>query len=108
MVVVVRRPLVGHGDAGADVSASDESPGGHGHINFLAEPIIPVWEQCVTCSAPLPLLVPGCGSLIAMTTTRRLLTVAGGRSLDVFVVGAEGAPLVPGLAPLSLTATPLG
>src|SRR5450759_6030364 len=29
-----------------------------------------------------------------MTTTRRLLTVAGGRSLDVFVVGAEGAPLV--------------
>ena len=38
--------------------------------------------------------MPGYGILVAMTMTRRLLTVAGGRSLDVFVVGAEGAPLV--------------
>jgi pimeloyl-ACP methyl ester carboxylesterase len=38
-----------------------------------------------------------------MTMTRRLLTVAGGRSLDVFVVGAEGAPLV-----VNLPGTPEG
>jgi len=29
-----------------------------------------------------------------MTTTRRLFPVAGGRSLDVFVAGPEGAPLI--------------
>jgi pimeloyl-ACP methyl ester carboxylesterase len=43
------------------------------------------------------------GSLVAMTMTRRLITVAGGRNLDVFVVGAEGAPLV-----VNLPGTPEG
>jgi pimeloyl-ACP methyl ester carboxylesterase len=48
-------------------------------------------------------LVPTYGIVIAMTMTRRLFTVAGGRSLDVFVVGEEGAPLV-----VSLPGTPEG
>src|SRR5665811_436318 len=61
------------------------------------------WERCVTSSTVLRLLVPGYGSLVAMTMTRRLLTVAGGRTLDVFVVGAEGAPLV-----VNLPGTPEG
>jgi pimeloyl-ACP methyl ester carboxylesterase len=38
-----------------------------------------------------------------MTMTRRLLAVAGGRSLDVFVVGSEDAPLV-----VNLPGTPEG
>jgi pimeloyl-ACP methyl ester carboxylesterase len=48
-------------------------------------------------------LVPTYGIVIPMTMTRRLFTVAGGRSLDVFVVGEEGAPLV-----VSLPGTPEG
>jgi len=38
-----------------------------------------------------------------MTMTRRLLTVAEGRNLDVFVAGAEGAPLI-----VNLPGTPEG
>src|ERR1019366_9025034 len=45
----------------------------------------------------------GYGYLVAMTMTRRLVPVAGGRNLDVFVVGAEGAPLV-----VNLPGTPEG
>jgi pimeloyl-ACP methyl ester carboxylesterase len=47
--------------------------------------------------------VPTYGIVFAMTITRRLFTVAGGRSLDVFVVGEEGAPLV-----VNLPGTPEG
>jgi pimeloyl-ACP methyl ester carboxylesterase len=48
-------------------------------------------------------LVPTYGIVVAMTMTRRLFSVAGGRSLDVFVVGEEGAPLV-----VNLPGTPEG
>lgn len=51
-------------------------------------------EQNPTFSRFSRLPLPVCDSLVAMTMTARLLTVAGGRSLDVFVAGAEGAPLV--------------
>ena len=59
--------------------------------------------QCTSLWNVPRLLVPICGSVIAMTMTRRVFTVAGGRSLDVFVVGEEGAPLV-----VNLPGTPEG
>jgi hypothetical protein len=57
------------------------------------------WDKIVTMRSNaqpsrLVRLLPACDSLVAMTMTARLLTVAGGRSLDVFVAGAEGMPLV--------------
>ena len=44
-----------------------------------------------------------CGSLVAMAMTRHLITVAVGRTLDVFVSGEDGAPLV-----IDLPGTPEG
>ena len=44
-----------------------------------------------------------CGSLVAMAMTRHLITLAAGRTLDVFVSGEDGAPLV-----IDLPGTPEG
>lgn len=35
-------------DGGTDVSAPDESPGGHGDVNYPADPIIPVRPAAVS------------------------------------------------------------
>jgi len=59
--------------------------------------------HCVSLRNFLRLLVPIYGSVIAMTMTRRLFTMPGGRSLDVSLVGEEGAPLV-----VNLPGTPEG
>ncbi len=44
-----------------------------------------------------------CGSLVAMAMTRQLITLADGRTLDVFLAGADDAPLV-----VNLPGTPQG
>ena len=44
-----------------------------------------------------------CGSLVAMAMTRQLITLADGRTLDFFVSGDDGAPLV-----VDLPGTPEG